>query len=280
MKPFLRALLLGQATTLVILTVTLAFLLLCYEHEALTKPLFVYQPSNVGARHGTVGQPQCEIEGPQTTAGWMDDAVLNVYRSQLRGGFAGAEGDEVLRKKVEEIANQLRPSDYLDTIKIGSVNIGSSGPRLSNVRPLDNYSSGSGGTGFIVNVTYFDDTQVTFSTSYLLGIPLLRRFPISGNVRLAVVSLSLAVVLPLPDSDDTELTIELLPDISLEISTVIRVMGVEIVNHPRLEDEAQLRIRHLLNGTKWTLPFIPDFPPFVQPPAFFPWLHGIGKLFP
>lgn len=39
--------------------------------------------------------------------------VVNSYRSKLRDDIQGAEGDEIVRKRVEEFANKIRPPGFL-----------------------------------------------------------------------------------------------------------------------------------------------------------------------
>jgi maintenance of morphology protein 1 len=78
--------------------------------------------------------------------------VLDAYRSKLRDDLDGPDGDEIVRKRVEELANKMRPISVLvspntpnahpshsshpcqDPIKIHAVDLGASSPRLSNAR--------------------------------------------------------------------------------------------------------------------------------------------------
>lgn len=42
-----------------------------------------------------------------------DIKILETYRSKLRDDLPGAEGDEVVRRKVEDFANKMRPAALL-----------------------------------------------------------------------------------------------------------------------------------------------------------------------
>jgi maintenance of morphology protein 1 len=39
--------------------------------------------------------------------------VVDVYRTKIRGGFEGIEGDETARRRVEDYANSVRPKGFL-----------------------------------------------------------------------------------------------------------------------------------------------------------------------
>lgn len=80
--------------------------------------------------------------------------VVDAYRMKLRDHLSGADGDEVARKRVEAFANKMRPPTFVvsvhslivlaapltnlwvaqDPIKVHSVDLGSSAPKLSNAR--------------------------------------------------------------------------------------------------------------------------------------------------
>lgn len=47
------------------------------------------------------------------TLGFISAQVVDSYRTKLRGGLPGADGDDVARKRVEEFANKFRPSGFL-----------------------------------------------------------------------------------------------------------------------------------------------------------------------
>ena len=39
--------------------------------------------------------------------------VLDIYRLKIRDELSGIEGDEVARRKIEELANRVRPPGFL-----------------------------------------------------------------------------------------------------------------------------------------------------------------------
>ena len=46
--------------------------------------------------------------------------VLNAYRVKLRDGLPGSEGDEIVRQRVEEFANKMRPTGLLVCIGVAT----------------------------------------------------------------------------------------------------------------------------------------------------------------
>lgn len=83
----------------------------------------------------------------------LRNQVADVYRSKLRDDLQSVEGDEVLRRRVEEFVNIMRPSGILvsnilqsyarhvryeirhkDRIQVHSVNLGVAAPHISNAR--------------------------------------------------------------------------------------------------------------------------------------------------
>lgn len=50
----------------------------------------------------------------------LRNQVADVYRSKLRDGLKGVEGDEVLRRRIEDFVNIMRPSGILVSIILQS----------------------------------------------------------------------------------------------------------------------------------------------------------------
>lgn len=50
----------------------------------------------------------------------LRNQVADVYRSKLRDDIKGVEGDEVLRRRVEDFVNIMRPSGILVSIILQS----------------------------------------------------------------------------------------------------------------------------------------------------------------
>jgi maintenance of morphology protein 1 len=94
--------------------------------------------------------------------------VLEAYRCKLRNDLQGSEGDEVARRRIEELANKLRPVALLvrlsvalqtglriltkaqDPIKVHAVDLGESSPRLFNARQKEGQNSDSPLVRFIL----------------------------------------------------------------------------------------------------------------------------------
>ncbi|KAG5353245.1 hypothetical protein C0989_008980 [Termitomyces sp. Mn162] len=56
--------------------------------------------------------------------------IVDVYRSKLRDDLTGPEGNEIARKRIEDYANKIRPAGFLDHIRIHSIDLGVSAPKL------------------------------------------------------------------------------------------------------------------------------------------------------
>ncbi|KAH9016687.1 hypothetical protein EDB84DRAFT_1615689 [Lactarius hengduanensis] len=107
-----------------------------------------------------------------------------MYRSKLRDDLQGIEGDEIVRQRVEDFVNQMRPSGIL----VHSVRLGVSA-QLSNARSIPVAGPGP----FECNefdMMYKDDLSISLSTAYLFNYPTFgfARLPISLTISLSVFS--------------------------------------------------------------------------------------------
>jgi maintenance of morphology protein 1 len=133
---FTQGLILGQCSILALLAVILKYLFLDTEHSQKV-PVYadpaapVLQPSILSAH---VGEKPTRVD-PESTA-WLNTLlhqvraylspclypyaeklrifkVASVYRSKLRDDIQGVEGDEIVRQRVEDFVNRMRPSGIL-----------------------------------------------------------------------------------------------------------------------------------------------------------------------
>jgi len=235
---------LGQLLTLVLIGLVLKFLT---TKSPLETSWLSYHPRLPRDQHFF----ECELE----SAGWLDgvlEEVTYVYRSQFRDGLEGSAGDEIARGRLEDIANKVRPSESIDHVTIHSIDLGVSAPRVSNASRQYSHFNGP----FSFDLVYADNLQVTFSSSYKLGYPIFDRIPISGTISLSFLHASIHV--SPPPSGRQMVTISISPNFILKLSTVIRVLGVEISDYPKLDDLLQRQVQKVLAEATWGFSLIPD----------------------
>lgn len=132
---FTQGLILGQCSILALLAVILKYLFLDTERSQ-NVPVYadpaapVLQPSIISAH---VGEKPTRV-GSESTA-WLNTLLnqvcaylspylypyaekpriklASVYRSKLRDDIQGVEGDEIIRQRVEDFVNRMRPSGIL-----------------------------------------------------------------------------------------------------------------------------------------------------------------------
>jgi maintenance of morphology protein 1 len=151
--------------------------------------------------------------------------IVDVYRSKLRNHLHGLEGDEIARQRIEEFANGVIPPgllvslqlytslwvssdvDLQDHVKIHSVDLGVSAPRLSNARLSSRIQHDFCSVGLGISfkpspltlvqeiefdMTYTDTVSVSLSTSYLFHHPkpYFLRLPVSLSISLSLFKAS------------------------------------------------------------------------------------------
>lgn len=172
--------------------------------------------------------------------------IVDVYRSKLRDGLPGIEGDEIARRRIENYANKIRPSGFLDHIEIHSVDLGVSAPELFNARVRQNAPSPAE-TEF--DATYTDTLSLSLSTSYLFNYPMqsFARLPISLTISLSQFKSSICIIPPEITSPTPVLTISISPNFVLDLSTT-SLMGsrAKLANVPKLHELIQHQVRRIL----------------------------------
>lgn len=226
-----------------------------------------------GEREKGVKERGVEDEDEDESLEWLNGLLLHViqsYRAQLREYQSGPEADEIIRQKVESKINQLRPTGFIDHVKVHSVDIGSSAPRLSRARvekgedgrdnDRDSLSIGGSGSGkFIANfdVSYRDTVSISLSTSIVLHHPrpFFARLPIALTLSLVLFSSNLVLIPPDPGSEEGRLTFTLPPDFTLEMETN-SLLGsrAKLADVPKVHEMIVSQIRRALiqRGT-WTV---------------------------
>ncbi|KAI0001852.1 hypothetical protein BJV77DRAFT_19855 [Russula vinacea] len=201
---FTQGFILGQFSILALLAVVIKYLFLDTEpaHKVAERTAPVSQPTRTATR---LDGDATHIESESTE--WLNSLlhqVADVYRFKLRDDLQGVEGDEVLRRRVENFVNLMRPSGVLDRIQIHSINLGVTAPHISNAR--SRLVAGSLEHSEF-EMIYKDDVSISLSTAYLFNYPMIgfARLPISVTILLSVFSCRVVIAppplsSPVPDS--------------------------------------------------------------------------------
>ncbi|TFK76948.1 hypothetical protein BDN72DRAFT_754864 [Pluteus cervinus] len=260
---FTQGLILGQVSILALLVVILKYLF--FDSAQHPFETISYQPREAHRApiHNGDSAPYLKkeesIDGDSESTEWLNaliQQVADVYRSKLRGDSIGPEGEEVARKRVEEYANRIRPAGFLDHITIHSVDLGVSGPRLSNARLNQSQVSVMNYSEF--DVTYTDTISISLSTSYLFNYPMtsFARLPVSLTISLSKFKSSIIITPPLPSSPSPVLTITLPQNFTLDLTTT-SLMGsrAKLANVPKLHELIQHQVRRILaSRATWRVP--------------------------
>ncbi|KAI0093319.1 maintenance of mitochondrial morphology protein 1 [Irpex rosettiformis] len=259
---FTQGLIIGQFSILFLLVVVLKYLFLDSVSDQPYKSSS-YQPRILRAEDE--GQSALGVEELQAnvtrdgssgieSADWINillHQVVDAYRTKLRGDLPGAEGDEVARRRVEQFANKIRPAAFVDPIKVHTVDLGVSAPRLSRARsrPLN--------TPLVdpqieVDMHYTDTISVSFSTSVLLNYPFpsFARLPISLTISLSLFSSTILLTPPQPHSPHPTVTV-MLPspqsDFTLDLKTT-SLLGsrAKLADVPKLHELITHQIRRAI----------------------------------
>ncbi|GJE98095.1 maintenance of mitochondrial morphology protein 1 [Phanerochaete sordida] len=259
---FTQGLVIGQLSILCLLVVVLKYLFL---DPASAQPYRAtsYQPRIVReddssencSDAGAKAEPDGAGEGEgMESAGWLNvllHHVVDSYRSKLRDDNAGPEGDEIVRRRVEEFANKMRPPGFLDPIKVHSVDLGHSAPRLYRARPRALHAPLSE-PQIEVDMHYTDTVSIAFSTSVLLNYPFpsFARLPISLTISLSVFSATVLLTPPQPHAQHPTLTVTLpspQTELVLDLKTT-SLMGsrAKLADVPKLHELITHQIRRVI----------------------------------
>jgi len=249
---FTQGFILGQFSILALLAVVLKYLFLDTERSqkvpvyAERDPPVLQQPTLPSTR---VDENSAQIE-PESTE-WLNTLlhqVADVYRSKLRDDLQGVEGDEILRRRVENYVNRMRPSGVLDRIQVHTVNLGVSAPQLSKARSRPVAGAGSLERSEF-DLTYKDNVSISLSTAYLFNYPTIgfARLPVSVTISLSVFSSRVLTIPPTPSSPTPALTFTMLPNFTLDLkSTSLLGSRAKLADVPKLHELINSQIRRAL----------------------------------
>ncbi|KAI9445035.1 hypothetical protein H4582DRAFT_1912867 [Lactarius indigo] len=169
--------------------------------------------------------------------------IAGVYRSKLRDDLQGIEGDEIVRQRVEDFVNRMRPSGILDRIQVHSVHLGVSAPQLSNARSIPVTGPGPFERNEF-DMVYKDDLSISLSTAYLFNYPTVRA----------------VIIPPSPSSPAPALTLTVLPNFTLELqSRSLLGSRAKLADVPKLHELIDNQIRRAIGrwGTlRISLPYL------------------------
>ncbi|KAG6850835.1 ERMES complex subunit mmm1 [Arthromyces matolae] len=174
--------------------------------------------------------------------------IVDVYRSKLRDDINTPEGDEIARKRIEEYANKIRPASFLDRIRIHSVDLGVSAPKLNGAR-MNPEASSKALTDITFEIIYTDSISISLSTSYLFNYPVtsFARLPVSLTISLSQFKSFVTISPPPANSPAPVLSFSISPDFTLDLSTT-SLMGsrAKLANVPKLHELIQHQVRRIL----------------------------------
>ncbi|KAH9898505.1 maintenance of mitochondrial morphology protein 1 [Cubamyces lactineus] len=259
---FTQGLILGQASILLLLFLVLKYLFFDSDPDRPYRKAS-YQPKvevddvreDISDVRVNLGKLESELgDGEAESSEWLNlllKQVLDAYRVKLRNGLAGPEGDEVARQRVEDFANKMRPTGFLDYIKVHSVDMGTSAPRLSRAR-IRTQSIPGADADIEYDMNYMDSVSISISTSVLFNYPFpsFARLPVSLTISLSLFSAPVRLTPPNPLSPHPTITFTLPAphsDFVLDIKTT-SLMGsrAKLEDVPKLHELILHQIRRVI----------------------------------
>ncbi|EIM92556.1 uncharacterized protein STEHIDRAFT_89651 [Stereum hirsutum FP-91666 SS1] len=246
---FTQGLIIGQFSILFLLAVILKFLFLDSAED--TSHSRTSEAPRQQKKVSSYDRKQDGLDALPESTEWFNlvlRQVVESYRSRLRDDLPGLEGDEVLRRRVEDFANQVRPTGFLDPIRVHSVDLGVSAPRLSNARSTrpQNIDRSLGDPQTDLDLTYTDTVSISLSTAYLFNYPMpaFARLPVSVTISLSLFSSSISIIPPVPGSHAPSLTIRIPPTFTLKLTnTSLLGSRAKLADVPKLHELIEYQIR-------------------------------------
>ncbi|RDX55969.1 maintenance of mitochondrial morphology protein 1 [Polyporus arcularius HHB13444] len=257
---FTQGLILGQASILFLLFLVLKYLFFDTDPDRPYRKASYPPKVELGSSEEDLNAARVDLsslnsrrEGEESSE-WLNvflQQVLEAYRVKLRNGLTGADGDEIARQRVEEFANKMRPAGLLDYIKVHSVDMGSSAPKLSRARVRRELSKGSD-PEIDYDMTYMDSISISVSTSVLFNYPFpsFARLPVSLTISLSLFASSVRLTPPQPNAPHPTITFTLPAphsDFTLNIKTT-SLMGsrAKLEDVPKVHELIQHQIRRVI----------------------------------
>ncbi|KAJ7275350.1 hypothetical protein B0H12DRAFT_1086870 [Mycena haematopus] len=251
---FTQGFIFGQLSILVLLVLILKYLFLdSTEQRFETSPYHPRVDSERLLRKQNFSSHSVTetVDEKAESAEWFNmlfHQIVEIYRSKLRDGLPGTEGDEVARKRIEDYANTIRPPGFLDHINIHSVDLGVLAPRIYNAR-IKRQKCSEPLCEAEVELTYTDTISLALSTTYLFNYPMpaFARLPVQLTISLSLFKATIIITPPSPTSSTPVITLTIPPDFTLDL-TIESLMGsrAKLDNVPKLHELIQHQVRRLL----------------------------------
>jgi len=192
--------------------------------------------------------------------------VVDEYRSKLRGTERGLDGEKAILRRVQDMANLLRPHSLLGPICIHSIDLGASAPQLSNARITETI----GGIPQVeFDLNYTDTILISLSTTVLFNYPFpgFAKLPLSLVISLELFSSKIIFTPPKPTAGARQppatpenfpmFTISIPPSsISLHLK-MTSTMGsrAQLADVPKLHKLIATRIKKIISEkATWKVP--------------------------
>ncbi|KAG0709024.1 hypothetical protein DFH29DRAFT_890186 [Suillus ampliporus] len=248
---FTQGLVLGQLSILVLLALVLKYLFFIPpESEPETTPFHPLSKTDPSWRQNV--EEDADSAQEKESAHWFNilaRQVVEVYRAKLQDNLTGYEGIEVARRKIEDLANEIRPRGFLDHITVHSVDLGMTAPKLSNARVVNDNAGDPSLPTIEFDMSYSDTISVSLTTSYLFNYPMssFARLPVSLTISLSLFESKVTLVPPSPASAAPVLTISLPQDFTLNLKTT-SLMGSRAMlrDVPKLHELIEYQVRRVL----------------------------------
>lgn len=271
---FTQGLILGQVSILLLVYFILKYLFfdsksaqLLEESPEEDAPFF--RPNFSAEKFISTAFPQARVKeqnkehdgDPMESAEWLNvllKQIVDEYRGKVRATERGLDGEKVALRRIQELANKVRPQALLGPIRIHSVDLGTSAPQFSNAK----ITEAIGGIPQVqFDLNYSDTAFISLSTTVLLNYPFpgFAKLPLSLIISLELFSCKILFTPPKPTTSTKQppvtsqefpaLTISIPPSsISLNLK-MTSTMGsrAQLADVPKLHELIETQVKKLIS---------------------------------
>ncbi|KAF9651396.1 hypothetical protein BDM02DRAFT_3110846 [Thelephora ganbajun] len=195
------------------------------------------------------------------SAEWLNvllKQIVDEYRCKLRATERGLDGEKVALRRIQDLANEVRPQAVLGPIHIHSIDLGASAPQFSNAKITET----AGGIPQVeFDLSYTDTAFISLSTTVLFNYPFpgFAKLPLSLMISLELFSCKIIFTPPKPMTSTRQppvtsqefpaLTISIPPSsISLHLK-MTSTMGsrAQLADVPKLHELIETRVKKLIS---------------------------------
>jgi len=195
------------------------------------------------------------------SAEWLNillKQIVDEYRCKLRATESGLDGEKVALKRIQDLANQVRPQSLLGPIRVHSIDLGASAPQFSNAKIAETI----GGIPQVeFDLNYTDTAFISLSTTALFNYPFpgFAKLPLSLMISLELFSCKIVFTPPKPTTSTKQppvtsqefpaLTVSIPPSsISLHLK-MTSTMGsrAQLADVPKLHELIETQVKKLIS---------------------------------